>query len=272
MKSQRTSRIAQAIADNPWASLQDAVLLSGIMIVAIMLSLEYDLFRYDAQLSPEARRITLAELIFLTVLLTAGITAFILRRLHERRIDAERRTQHRTETHRLRRQAQRDPVTGLPNRRGVLFALTDATSTTASRQRMHTLIVLGLEGIERVNDVYGRATGDNVLKAAADRFRSVARASGAIVGRLEGAEFVVLAEDLDRARSTTLAQDLIAALGDEIVIDHHAHKLGIWAGATMFDGPRRSPAEALHEADLAMRRAKEAQRPGPVFYNATTAS
>lgn len=272
MKSNRTRRAAEAIAANPWASLQDALLLSGAMIVAILLSLEYDLFRFNEQLSSEARRITLAEMLFLTVLLAVGIAAFILRRLSEHRSDAERRTHQALETHRLRRLANRDPVTRLLNQRGMLSELAAATAANKDAPRLQALLLIGIDGIERVNDVYGRATGNLVLRAIGERFRAVIRPTN-VAARLDVSnEFAVLAPNLDRAEAQVLAQELIASLDAEILVDHHTHKVGAWIGATVFDGPRRTPAEILHEADLAMRRAKETHQSGPVFYNAPSAA
>lgn len=268
MKSKNSNPVVQAITENPWASLQDAILLSGGMIVAIILALEYDLFRYNDQLTSQDRKITLSELIFLTALLAVGISAFILRRLQEHRVNAQRQLTHELETQRLRRQAQSDPVTGLLNHRGVVSALMEATSTTKSVPHLQTLFMVGVTGVDRVNDIYGRATGDRVLKTIAGRLRGTVRPNDR-VGRLEGAnEFVVLAQDLDDGASHALAQELIGALQSEILVESHAHKIGAWVGATNFDGPRRTPAEILHEADLAMRRAKEAHQAGPVFYNA----
>lgn len=272
MKSQsRTSSLAQAIADHPWASLQDALLLFSAMLVAIVLSLEYDLFRFDGQLTAKDRQITLSELIFLTVLLAAGIFAFILRRLHEHRLDAERTLHRGLETHRLRRQSQHDPVTGALNHRGVLSALIAATSGTGNVQHLHALLLLGVDGVERINDVYGRAVGDRVLKIITERFRAVTRPTDSI-GRLDGNEFVVLTRDRDRQAIRELGERLIESLRAQILVDHHPHTIGIWVGATMFDEPRRTPAELLNEADLAMRRSKEARQQGPLFYDAPAAA
>jgi hypothetical protein len=55
------------------------------MLVATLLALEYDLFSFAGQISEPQRRITLAEAIFLTVLLALCIFAFVIRRLREQR-------------------------------------------------------------------------------------------------------------------------------------------------------------------------------------------
>jgi hypothetical protein len=110
---------------NAWASVQDALLLSSVMLVAMLLALEYDLFNFAEQLSVPQRRITLAEAIFLTVLLALCIFAFVVRRLREERRDIVRSVVARTQVRKLRALTLQDPLTGLPNRRALLKALTE---------------------------------------------------------------------------------------------------------------------------------------------------
>lgn len=273
MKSHRHSNpVVQAIAENPRASLQDALLLTGAMLIAVVLALEYNLFKFDDQLTARDRQITMAELIFLTGLLAAGIFAFILRRLYEHRTAAARQAYQSFENRRLWERSMRDPLTGLLNRRGLLSALTQAsTSTPDKAPHLQTLLLIDIEGVEHINDVYGRSIGDRVLKLVVERFRSVTQKTDTMA-RLEGSEFVILTQDVDRAAAQTLGERLIGSLDADILVDHNPHKIGIRVGATIFDSVRRTPAEVLNEADLAMRRAKETHQTGPVFYNAQGAS
>jgi hypothetical protein len=67
--------LVRAIIKNPWSSVQDGLLLTSVMLVATLLALEYDLFSFAGQLTIPQRRITLAEAIFLTVLLALFIFA-----------------------------------------------------------------------------------------------------------------------------------------------------------------------------------------------------
>ena len=91
MKTLGPKRLVRAIINNPRSSVQDALLLSSVMIVATLLALEFDLFNFAGQLTVPQRRITLAEAIFLTVLLALCIFAFVIRRLREERLDVVRR-------------------------------------------------------------------------------------------------------------------------------------------------------------------------------------
>ena len=93
----------RAIINNPWSSLQDGLLLSSVMLVATLLALEFDLFNFAGQLTVPQRRITLAEAIFLTVLLALCIFAFVIRRLREERRDVARHVATKNQVRELRR-------------------------------------------------------------------------------------------------------------------------------------------------------------------------
>lgn len=67
--------LARTIAAHPRATLQDVLLLSVLMIAALLLALQYDLFFFIDQLSEAQRKISLAEAIALTLLLTASLSS-----------------------------------------------------------------------------------------------------------------------------------------------------------------------------------------------------
>lgn len=271
MQTNQSNTVARAIAEHPWSSLQDALLLSGGMIIAVVLALEYDLFKFGDQLTSEEHRLTLAELIFLTAVLAAGIFAFILRRLYENRSEAARQLYCKLEMQKLKDQTLHDPLTGLLNRRGLLSALASVTSDTHHEGRQHALLLLDLDDFKRVNDLHGHTVGDQVLKVIVGRFRAAARPID-ILARLDGGdEFAVLAYDVDRDAAKSVGQRLIEALQTEVFVEGLPHKVGVSIGATMIPDQRMTATEILNEADLAMYRAKEEDQPALVFYDATDA-
>ena len=72
MDTDKASAVLRAIVRHPRSSAQDLLLLTGAMIGAVLLTLEYELFSFADQLTVHERKITLEETIFLTVLLAAG--------------------------------------------------------------------------------------------------------------------------------------------------------------------------------------------------------
>jgi diguanylate cyclase (GGDEF)-like protein len=226
------------------------------MCVAVLLTLEYDLFRFAEQLTVPERKITLAEAIFLTGVLGIGIVAFIIRRLREERQEVTRRFALDLEIGKLREEAMQDPLTGLPNRRAMLAALAEATAGPRSDGRRHAFFLLDLNEFKRVNDLYGHAEGDHVLQVVVERFRKASRPTD-VLARFGGDEFALLAYDVDRDAADAIGHRFIGALKSNIWVDGHAHEVGVSVGATLIPDDGVTVHEILRNADLAMYRAKE---------------
>lgn len=88
-------------------------------------------------------------------------------------------------------QSLTDPLTGIGNRRGFFTAAETALAATC-REAPATLLLCDIDAFKQVNDVYGHATGDLVIKELANVLAEAADGNGAILGRLGGEEFVAL--------------------------------------------------------------------------------
>lgn len=265
MKTVRLKTLAKAIVKNPWSSVQDGLLLAPVMIVAALLALEYDLFSFVAVLSEPQRKISLAEAIFLTVLLALCILAFVLRRFREERRDIARHVATKIQVRELRALASKDALTGLANRRALLAALTAATASPPVDGQQHAFFLIDLNDFKRVNDLHGHALGDRVLQVVTQRFRTAARPSD-ILARLGGDEFAVLSYNVDRDTAYSIGLRFIATLETEIRVGGHSHQIGASVGVALIpeDG---TTAEAIsHNADLAMYRAKGQDQSSLVFF------
>jgi len=163
----------------------------------------------------------------------------------------------------LLHQALHDPLTGLPNR--VLFF--DRLDHAIRRlQREHAplaVLFLDFDGFKAVNDRFGHAGGDEVLKRAADRVAAVLRAEDT-VARFGGDELVVLSEHVaGREGSALIAERILAQLRAPIDLDGGQVTLSASIGICVapLEGATRDA--LLHTADAAMYRAKAA---GPGRY------
>jgi diguanylate cyclase (GGDEF)-like protein len=107
----------------------------------------------------------------------------------------------------LERLSREDSLTGLANRRH--WDETLAREFERSRRQETELAVLlcDLDRLKEINDRFGHATGDRVLKAAADVLRERVRA-GDLVARLGGDEFAVLCPETEIAGASALGEDL----------------------------------------------------------------
>jgi diguanylate cyclase (GGDEF)-like protein len=265
VKMVRLKALLRAVARNPWASMQDALLLAMAMIVATLLALEYDLFWFVSALSEPQRRISLAEAIFLTLLLALCIVAFVIRRLREERRDVARQVATKTQVRQLRALASEDSLTKLANRRAMLKALGTATASALSQGRKHAFFVIDLNHFKRVNDLHGHALGDRVLQVVAQRFRTAARPSD-LLARLGGDEFAMLSYNVDQNTAYAIGLRFIMTLASEINVGGSTHEIGASIGAAMIPDDGVTTEEVIHHADLAMYRAKGQDRSSLVFF------
>jgi diguanylate cyclase (GGDEF)-like protein len=165
-------------------------------------------------------------------------------------------SQLQTANDELRRRAFIDPLTGLPNR--MLFEDRLAHGVMRSgRQAEQRLAVLfiDLDGFKPVNDSFGHAAGDTVLREAARRLDEVARQTDT-VARLGGDEFVLLMEQVAGvADCEALARRLLEAMRVPFQIAERAMQISASIGIVVF--PDHGDADKLlAHADAAMYAAK----------------
>jgi len=260
--------LAKAIARNPRTSVQDALLMFVLMLAALLLAIQYDLFYFMESLSEEQLQISIAEAIFLTTLLTACLFAFVLRRLNEQRSDASLRSVAEVELRHLTTLAVQDPLTGLLNRRALMEALTAAVKAAPTDDTEHALYLMDLNGFKSINDALGHTVGDQVLEIVADRFGSASRPSD-LLARIGGDEFAVLAYNVTRESARTIGLRFVQSLTAPIRAGKHTHEIGMAAGVALIPEDGGTPEDALRNADAAMYRAK-AMGEALVFFGSDT--
>ncbi|TAN65903.1 MAG: diguanylate cyclase [Methylobacter sp.] len=161
----------------------------------------------------------------------------------------------------LQKLASTDPLTGLFNRRVFLERLEQEQAKVARLRRYSAvLLMLDLDFFKRVNDTYGHATGDTVLKAFAEIARNNSRATD-IPARLGGEEFAILLAGADKSDALTMAERLRQQVA-EIVIDHEAGpvRITVSIGAAILLADDVNSEAVLHRADAALYEAKDRGR------------
>jgi diguanylate cyclase (GGDEF)-like protein len=167
--------------------------------------------------------------------------------------DAQRAVRERDTLHSL---AHSDPLTGLLNRRGLDDAM-PAALARATRDKMLALYVIDLDGFKPVNDQYGHAVGDALLRIVAQRLRWSTR-SGDIVARLGGDEFVVVAERLASERQAAeLGRKLVEAFTSRFSLDAHSCAVSATVGYALAPGDALDAHTLLKNADVAMYAGKQ---------------
>jgi diguanylate cyclase (GGDEF)-like protein len=154
-------------------------------------------------------------------------------------------------------QATHDTLTGVTNRAGAIEALTQAVARAQRSGGILAVVFVDLDGFKQINDTYGHAAGDEVLRVVALRMRATTR-GGDVVARLGGAELVVLSENLgDTDGATALAGRLIRAIAEPVDVDDRHVSVGACAGVALSGIGADAPLELLRKADVAVYAAKK---------------
>lgn len=156
--------------------------------------------------------------------------------------------------------AHADPLTGLANR--LLFDARVQQSMQHARRSHGQIAVLlvDLDHFKAINDGYGQAIGDEVLRCTADRLRATLRQVDT-VARLGGDKFAIVLTGLGSgADAEHMAEKLVAGLGQPMRVLGLPLAIDASIGIALFAGGELSPAELLRRADQAMYAAKQAGR------------
>ena len=161
----------------------------------------------------------------------------------------------------LKQQAERDHLTGLPNRR-VLLRQTDAALAALPQETgLAALLFIDLDNFKNVNDTHGHLEGDRLLVQVAQRMAALVQAPS-LVARTGGDEFVVLLQGLPATTAEAteharlVAERLRTALLSPFELPAGPYHTSISVGMTLLPRPGLTPDDVLREADTAMYRAK----------------
>jgi diguanylate cyclase (GGDEF)-like protein len=155
----------------------------------------------------------------------------------------------------LVRLATTDPLTALLNRRAFFEKAEEVCGQAHADSRL-AAIMLDIDYFKRINDNYGHAAGDQVIRAVA----AAAAGTKQIVGRLGGEEFAILLSGHSLPEALSLAEELRAALAAfEIRVEGHAVKFTASFGVEEWEYGDTID-DLLRRADLALYRAKAAGR------------
>jgi diguanylate cyclase (GGDEF)-like protein len=151
----------------------------------------------------------------------------------------------------LQASAETDFLLGIANRRGFERELHRAIAYIKRYRANGALIVLDVDRLKPINDAFGHAAGDELLKAIVAALSRQVRSSD-VIGRLGGDEFALLLWNLSETDARAKAAALEEAV-DQLSLVFRGRKLqaGASAGVAIL-GPHAEAGKALEEADSAM--------------------
>jgi diguanylate cyclase (GGDEF)-like protein len=165
---------------------------------------------------------------------------------------------------RLRRIADLDGLTGVPNRRYFNTAIANEWRRGEQGERSIAVILMDVDFFKLFNDTYGHQAGDECLQAIADALAAGLQRNGELLARYGGEEFVALLPNVDANEAMRTAERLrqrIAALAIPHCMPTEGSLVTFSAGvAAEVPSSRRSPADLLASADAALYTAKHAGR------------
>lgn len=156
----------------------------------------------------------------------------------------------------LHRQTVLDPLTGLPNRRHFLECLDLAIGHARTHGECLCLGLIDVDWFKAINDGFGHAAGDQVLRALAQRLLGMLP-SDLILARIGGEEFALLLprRDLDAAFAVAEAMRVAVAV-KPFSVERTVHSLTISVGLAELDTVQGCRAELMRAADRALYAAK----------------
>jgi diguanylate cyclase (GGDEF)-like protein len=161
---------------------------------------------------------------------------------------------------RLLHLANHDPLTGLHNRHRLIEALEAEIAECAAQKRRSALFFIDLDQFKYVNDTCGHASGDELLKLAAQQIRHGVRADD-LVARFGGDEFVVLLKNTSRNDAKIVASQVLELMRSlQHVEQDRVFHLQCSIGIAGINGDRFSAHELIAQADIACQTAKSRGR------------
>jgi diguanylate cyclase (GGDEF)-like protein len=151
----------------------------------------------------------------------------------------------------LQASADTDFLLDIPNRRGFERELNRSIAYIKRYHARGALIVLDVDRLKPINDAFGHAAGDQVLKAIVAVLQSQVRSSD-VIGRLGGDEFALLLWNLSETDAKAKAASLEQAI-DRLTFEFGGRHVtaGVSAGVAIL-GPHAEASRALEAADSAM--------------------
>jgi diguanylate cyclase (GGDEF)-like protein/PAS domain S-box-containing protein len=171
-------------------------------------------------------------------------------------------TEIHAERERLQRKANHDALTGLPNRYVLGERLSQMISHAQRHGRSFAVAMVDVDGLKRVNDRFGHAVGDEVLRHVAGRLAGQVRA-GDMAARFGGDEFVLLLDDTESRNGIAQAMNrVLVSLRQEVPTTRGAVRITCSVGMSFFPEDGLDGATLLNSADSAMYEGKSERAGG----------
>ncbi len=161
----------------------------------------------------------------------------------------------------ISRQAYSDTLTGLPNRRALDERLEEEVTAARKNNYSFAAIMMDLDGFKEVNDTYGHATGDDVLRTVFNQMAHGVRNTD-FLARYGGDELTLILSQTEMSSAQVVSQKILEGMRNlkYKLPDGRRLKLGISGGIAIFPVHGRNASDLLRAADAALYNAKKYNR------------
>jgi diguanylate cyclase (GGDEF)-like protein len=160
-----------------------------------------------------------------------------------------------------------DPLTGLPTREAFKVVLADALNWARNADQQVGLLIVEINEFGKVNEVWGHAAGDAILKTTAERLRGFVDTPAAL-GRISGTTFALIMErDANSHSLRQLSENIREALANPYAVQNSSVALEASFGAALFPVNADDPDVLFRAADTALRQSKADGRGALVFFD-----
>lgn len=169
----------------------------------------------------------------------------------------------------LARLTHHDALTGLPNRSAFAERLEEAVDMASADGSAFALLHVDLDEFKEINDVFGPAAGDLLLRAVSYRLQAIA--GNAFLARMGGDEFSIICPTGKQApAATALVEELLAATAGAFEIEGQWLHVSLSIGVAAFPDDGADARTLLGNADAALIQAKAAGRGVAHFFDSAT--
>ena len=244
----------------PWLTrraVEDALQMLVLAPTISIMATEYDALGWIDVLVGQFGSRNLGNLTVGFAVVAVFLVIFLLRRFNDVSLQiALQREREKT----ARALARCDPLTGLHNRRHLNETLADEIMAANASATGFALFLLDLDRFKPVNDLFGHAAGDQVLKQVGERISALATQASCIA-RIGGDEFAILiSREAGREEATALAEKILSHFEAPFDLGGKPARLGASIGIAFYPSAGDDAEAMFRHADVALYNAKRQGR------------
>jgi diguanylate cyclase (GGDEF)-like protein len=250
MQLSQGGRAAKARFWSTHREIMDAAVIFAIAVMACGATIYFNGLEQLHNLSREYQGWELNAVT--SVLLFSGIALSVygMRRMADQRREKKRRRAAERHAHAL---ALKDPLTRLPNR--VRFEQEVAAALSTAQDAGTTVLLMGLVGLQGINDAHGYAGGDTVVAQVAARLRESVGAEG-LLARFGDDAFAVCLRSNDPHKAGKVAAAMLECLNDPVAIGEDEQRMEAAIGIAQTCSEQLDAGELVRRAHVALNRGK----------------